>query len=73
MNVNSYIYQSPSSQSVQFGRPNSSGSKRDSSGSSSSLEANDNETFQKEQALESLRKNEIKSNAESGNSIDIYA
>ncbi len=75
MNVNSYIYQSPSSQSVQFGRPDPSSSRKDNSSSSSSsgLNANTNETFQKAKALEPSQKSEVKPSVESGSTIDIYA
>ena len=76
MNVNSYVYQSPSSQSVQFGRPDpssSTNSRKDSDSSNSSLDRSTNETFQKAQSFESSQKSKVKPSVESGGTIDIYA
>jgi len=70
MNVSSYIYQSPSSQSVQVGRLDPS-AKSDTS--SSSFDANTKQTAQDTKSFLATQKSEVTPSVDKGTNIDIYA
>ena len=74
MKVNSYIYQSPSTQAVQVGRLDTSKSSNDSSRSSAS-ELSQNESFQNAQNFQSTQVSDVKPtvNSDTGSKLDIYA
>jgi len=71
MQVNSYIYQSPSSSSVQFGRPDPSTKKETSTGSN--LDTSTNETVQKAENFAESQKSEVAPSVDTGNTLDLYA
>ena len=80
MNVNSYLYQSPSPQSVQVGRldPSSKSSDTPESGDTSGNSASGlsaNESFQDAQNFQSTQESEVKPTvkSDSGNTLDVYA
>lgn len=72
MNVKSYIYQSPSPQSVQFGRLDPSSKSSDSSQTTES-NLGSNKTFQDAQNFQSTQVSEVKPTVKSENTLDIYA
>lgn len=77
MNVTSYIYQSPSPQAVQVGRPDSSAKSSDSSASTANTatDLSSNETFQDAQSFKATQESEVKPTVkvDTGNTLDIYA
>ena len=71
MNVNSYIYKSPSPQAVQVGRLDTSTKSQDLSGDNSGLSTN--ESFNDAQNFQSTQVNEVKPKVDTENTLDIYA
>ena len=71
MNVNTYTYQSPSTQSVQVGRLDPSSKSSDTSGSA--LESSTNETLKEAQSFNASQTSEVKPKVDTGNTLDIYA
>lgn len=74
MNVNSYIYKSPSTQAVQVGRLDTSKSSGDSSQEAMS-ELSQNESFQNAQNFQSTQEKDVKPtvNSDTGSKLDLYA
>lgn len=69
MNVTQYLYQSPSSSSVQFGRVDPS-TKQDSANFDTSKT---NETLQKAETLSATQTQEVKPSVENKPLLDVYA
>lgn len=74
MTVNQYLYQSPSSSSVQVGRLDPSIKQEDTSSQSSSSAPNTNETQQKAEAFAASQTSEVTPTvSEDTQLLDIYA
>jgi hypothetical protein len=72
MNVNSYIFQSPYSSSVQVGRPDPNANTQENK--EETLSAKDtNQTLKNAEMLQTSNSKEVTPSVESANKLDIYA
>jgi len=71
MNVNTYTYQSPSTQAIQVGRLDQSSKNSDTS--DSTLGSSTNQTIKDAQSFNASQTSEVKPKVDTGNTLDIYA
>jgi hypothetical protein len=72
MNVNSYIFQSPYSSSVQVGRPDPNANTQENK--EETLSAKDtNQTLKNAEMLQTSNSKEVTPSVKSANKLDIYA
>jgi hypothetical protein len=74
MNTTQYLFQSPYSSQVQFGRPDPSTEQNEKTQEAVSALSSDTNTVAKEaQAFQQTQKSEVTPTVESPNKLDIYA
>lgn len=73
MTVERYLFQTPYSSQVQYGRPDPSVEKEEVAQNTDSEAPNTNETSQKAQQLQSSQTTEVEPKVSSSKLLDIYA